>query len=61
LQPTKQLNQSSERVANDVRKDIRECKNRGKKLWVPYWSLLKDEENRNRVSQQWLDFNLVYD
>jgi hypothetical protein len=46
-------------AADDVRKDMKELKNNGRKVWTPCWTLPKDEENRNRVSQQWFNFGRV--
>ena len=52
--------ESADRVAEDIRASIESSRNRGSAEWTPCWSLPKDEEGRERVRQQWLEFGPGY-
>jgi len=46
----------SEKVVEQVKRNLEENKRGGYKEWAPCWALPKDEKELNRVQQQWLDF-----
>ena len=48
--------ESADRVAEDIRASVERDRNRGLADWAPCWYLPKDEEGRERVRQQWLEF-----